>query len=275
MNENKDKIVVGHIYVFLFPNGKRYVGQTIRSVKGRVYKHFDDTKRGCQLPVHNAMRKYGRENIKIEKIFLLKCTQEYLDLIEDKAIIKFNTLVPNGYNLKRGGSYGAHSEESKVKMSAVKRGQGKGKHVSKETRAKISAARKGKPGRPQSEQAKAKVSAARKGRHLSEETKAKLSIINKGKTLSNETKTKMSAAKKRNPLSKEIRARLSALYKGKPRTEESIIKRTATRRRNNSGHYHKQGYKPRPWLRGKSLSEETIAKRTATRKMNASLKKLK
>jgi len=248
MNKDKDKVVTGHIYILHFPFGKRYVGQTVRSLKERMEEHWWPSKGERKLPVNSAIKKYGKESIKIEKVFILKCTQEYLDLMEDRAITKWNTMAPNGYNIKRGGSHGAHNEETKIK---------------------ISTALKGRPGtwlgRHRSEETKAKVSAARKGKCLSKETKAKLSAINQGKILSDKTKARMSAAKK---------GKLCP-HEGRSRTEESIIKRTTTRRKNNFGYYHKQGYRPRPWLRGRHLSEETIAKRSATRKVNASLKKLK
>lgn len=82
-----------------------------------------------------------------------------------------------------------HSEESKAKMSAAKKGKSpwnKDKQCPSETKAKISTALKGKQF---SAEHKAKLSAAKKGKptwikgkHLSEESKAKMSAANKGKT---------------------------------------------------------------------------------------------
>jgi hypothetical protein len=94
--------------------------------------------------VNNAIRKYGRNNVRIEKVLVLKCTQQYLDLIEDRAIIAFDTLAPKGYNLKRGGSHGKHNERSKAKMSLAKRGRPGtwiGRHHSEESRIKMSRAK--------------------------------------------------------------------------------------------------------------------------------------
>ena len=272
--------LINHIYVFLFPNGKRYVGQAIRSVAQRESRHWCDTKMGCSLPVHNAMRKYGKDNVKLE-VLTLRCTQEYLDFIEDRSIIAFNALVPNGYNLKRGGAHGALNEETKAKISAAHKGKcpseetrarmsisQRGRHHSEETKAKMSLAHMGKQGRPawnkgklgstgrghsgkkHSAEARAKMSAAHKGkipwnkgRSCSDETKAKLSVINRGKVLSEETRMKISKAGMGRYHSEESRAKMSAAKRGKP------------------GH--------RAWNKGKyggNRSEETKAKIAATMK---------
>ena len=68
-----------------------------------------------------------------------------------------------------------HSDESKKKMSEVR----KGKPKTKEWRKRIGEANKGKK---MSEEARRKVSEANKGKHLSEEHKKKLSEVNKGNT---------------------------------------------------------------------------------------------
>jgi len=165
--------LIGHIYILLFPNGKRYAGQTVRTVEERIKEHWCPPKRERNLPVHNAMRKYGKEGVKTEKVFIFKCTQEYLDLIEDRAIEHFNTRVPYGYNLKEGGFGGAHSEETKRKMSISH--MGKRTHTQKhseETKArisaKVSAYRLGRP-------------SPRKGMQTPEEVKRKISATKRAK----------------------------------------------------------------------------------------------
>ena len=62
---------------------------------------------------------------------------------------------------------------------------------SEETRAKISAAKRG---HKHSEEAKAKMSAAQRGRKLTPEHRAKISASNKGRKVSDETRAKISAA---------------------------------------------------------------------------------
>jgi group I intron endonuclease len=201
--------MVGYIYIFMFPNGKRYVGQTIRSVEQRMVQHFYDAKRRPLFLIDRAIRKYGEDNVKIECSFPVDGEQSYIDAVEDQAIMALNTLVPNGYNIRRGGSRGAHSEETKAKLSVAKMGHlgyWIGKHHSKETKAKIAAANRGKC---LSQETKAKILAARKGyfhseevrakmrRPRSEETKAKISAALKGHCHSEEAKTKMSLSRKK------------------------------------------------------------------------------
>jgi len=208
MDEDK---VIGHIYILLFPSGKRYVGQTIQTIEERMKGHWHPPKKEKGLPVHNAMRVYGKEGTMIEKVFTIECTQGYLDVIEQRAIKHYNTLSPHGYNLTEGGYGGAKSEEHKAKISAAMKGRPgtmTGKHHSEETKAKISAIRTGKH---RSEETKAKVSAARIGKCLSEEIKAKMSASKMGhpgywkgrsgpwtgKHRSEETKAKISESLKR------------------------------------------------------------------------------
>jgi group I intron endonuclease len=90
------------------------------------------------------------------------------EVLELEALFVTQELVddPMCYNLKTGGMGGSqkgrtHSEETKAKMSAVKKGNQHraGKNHSEETRAKMSAANKGNT---HSDEAKAKMSAARK-----------------------------------------------------------------------------------------------------------------
>jgi len=217
----KSDHLIGHIYVLLFPSGKKYVGQTIQTIEKRLAKHFTDVKRGCTLPIHNAMRGYGKEGMTIEKVFTLRCTQEYLDLVEVRAIKYYNTLAPNGYNLTEGGHGGAKSEETKVKISAAMKGR-TGKCHSEESKAKISASKMGHPGywkgkqgpnkgrlgtmtgKHHSEETKTKMAVAKrgrpsplKGRQHSEETKAKL----RGRCFSEEHKANISIAKRWKPWS--------------------------------------------------------------------------
>jgi len=201
---------INYIYIFLFPNGKRYVGQTIQSVEERARKHWNDTDNSSHLPVHNAMRKYGRSNVQIEKIFALICSQEYLDLLEDLFITRLNTLVPHGYNLRGGGHGGRLTEKQKRHLSKIRTGT----HHTQETRIKISAILKG--------------NTRRLGTHHSEKTRAKMSKSHAGrvgywkdKSHSAETKLKMVMNSpwkgvKRPPRTEEHRQKLSMARKGRP-----------------------------------------------------------
>ena len=89
----------GFIYSYTSPSGKKYIGQTTTSLikrsgkRGRGYL-------GCNV-FYNAIKKYDFENFTPEIIgeFAFKELNEK----EQEYIRKFNTFIPNGYNLKDGG----------------------------------------------------------------------------------------------------------------------------------------------------------------------------
>ena len=83
-----------------------------------------------------------------------------------------------------------------------------GKSHSEETKAKMSAAKKGKP-------------SPTKGKSHSEETKAKMSAANKGKSPSDETKAKISAAKKGKPSHKKGKPQSEEHKAKKKQTEDN------------------------------------------------------
>lgn len=96
-------------------NGKIYVGQTVRSLKERISEH----KRHKNCTMYKAFEKYGFENFSIEILFETNDIEE-LNNKEIFYIEQFNCLMPNGYNLCKGGDNTMgykHKEESKLKMS--------------------------------------------------------------------------------------------------------------------------------------------------------------
>jgi group I intron endonuclease len=99
---------------------------------------------GCRL-LDNAISKYGIENFKIE--ILKECNFEELDLFEQLYISTFNSMHPNGYNIRAGGSFNSlHCEESRQKMRERKIGENNhnyGKPRSDEVKLKISEAKSG------------------------------------------------------------------------------------------------------------------------------------
>lgn len=80
--------------------GKSYVGQTIRPLKRRWQEHCQNAVR-CKV-LHRAIMKYGKENFTIEKIDTADNPKE-LNAKEVYWIKFYNTLVPNGYNMTKGG----------------------------------------------------------------------------------------------------------------------------------------------------------------------------
>lgn len=76
----------------------------------------------CCTFLKRAIKKYGKENFKIE--IIKKCLhQEELDLEEEKLIKEYNSLAPNGYNLMTGGAAPKHSILTKEKMSKTRKGK--------------------------------------------------------------------------------------------------------------------------------------------------------
>lgn len=98
-------------------NGKKYVGQTIHTHLERWDGHCrskDETS-----IISKAIQKYGKDNFSIE---LLETCKSLDDLNEsEKKWIKYhNTIRPNGYNIREGGSGGGMlSEETKEKLRQI------------------------------------------------------------------------------------------------------------------------------------------------------------
>ena len=58
--------------------------------------------------LNRSIRKYDGKNFKLE--ILEKCLNEDLDKKEIEYIDKYNSQIPNGMNIKLGGSSGKHHE---------------------------------------------------------------------------------------------------------------------------------------------------------------------
>lgn len=107
------------------PDGKKYVGQTTRSVEERWKNHVrsalkNDKKRAsCYLAA--AIYKYGAESFEVKTLH--ECANAELDEAEKHYIQQLNTLRPFGYNIKQGGSNGSHSDETRMKISDSQRGK--------------------------------------------------------------------------------------------------------------------------------------------------------
>ena len=91
-------------------NGKRYVGQTSKTLKTRHNQHvkssYNEKSNDYNVPFHSAIRKYGIDNFELE---ILHIVDEYsIDMTEIFYIEYFDTLAKNGkgaINGRNGGSY--------------------------------------------------------------------------------------------------------------------------------------------------------------------------
>jgi len=116
--ENK---VYGYIYLITnLINGKQYTGQTVLTIEERFKIHYDDSRRkNCKMVICRAIKKYGIKNFKIEEIDVAY-NQEQLNLIEGVYMSWFNTLTPNGYNIKEIiNGKGRHSKETREKLKKL------------------------------------------------------------------------------------------------------------------------------------------------------------
>jgi len=101
---------MGLIYKITSPDGKSYIGQTIRTFEKRVLEHKNPNSK-CPV-ISRAISKYGPENMSFE-IVEDDIPMEQLDEKEMFYIIMFNSLTPNGYNLTGGGQDGKFSDEGR------------------------------------------------------------------------------------------------------------------------------------------------------------------
>ncbi len=86
--------------------GKCYIGETKEpDPYSRWKQHRANFKRGVGCPaLRDAFRKYGEEAFEFQILFF--CFDEDRFHYEIAAIAKYNTQVPNGYNIAKGGQGG-------------------------------------------------------------------------------------------------------------------------------------------------------------------------
>jgi hypothetical protein len=115
--------MIGYIYKHTAPNGKSYIGQTIKEPKfrwsnGKGYlgnKYFT-----------NVINKYGWNNITHEIIWEIENEDinqilETLNILEEIEISEHNTFFPDGYNFDSGGKNKIlHEHTRKLVSSSLK-----------------------------------------------------------------------------------------------------------------------------------------------------------
>lgn len=102
----------GYIYMYTYPNGKVYIGQTTTSVEKRWQEHVSNSKSlRSKMICDAAIKKYGKENIKIDVLEEVEVDEtkptllvEKLNQLEKKYISKYeSTDIKKGYNILLGG----------------------------------------------------------------------------------------------------------------------------------------------------------------------------
>lgn len=120
----KGAIIMGFIYCFTNKvNNKQYIGQTINSTNERYNNHKsnyqNENSKEYNSLLHKAFRKYGFENFKYEIIAKDIDDIDILNLLEIYYIEKYDTLMPKGYNIEKGGKNCSKpkSQEQKEKLT--------------------------------------------------------------------------------------------------------------------------------------------------------------
>lgn len=102
-------------------NGKRYVGQTTRSLDWRWRNHVGASERGAPQVINRAIRKYGPDAF-VCSVLGTATSQNELDALETKFILELQTLSPAGYNLTTGGEHPTVTDEVRAKHSVKSKG---------------------------------------------------------------------------------------------------------------------------------------------------------
>jgi len=204
-------------------NGKIYIGQ-------HQGDKFDKRYYGTGKLIKKYLKKYGKENFKVEILYWAKTIKRLNEA--EKVFIEIHNATNRkiGYNISIGGPAFMRgktlSEETKRKIGEKL----KGHKLSDKAKEKL---RNANLGKIMSQETKDKISIAKKGHTIvTEETKRKMSIARKGIPRSEEMKRKMSISKKGQHFSDEHRLHLSIAHKGIPISEETKRKR----RESEKGH---------------------------------------
>ena len=180
-------------------NGKRYVGQTTKTLAKRWSDHRARSKKSM-LPLHCAIRKYGVEVFDVVPIWFAESKQE-LNEMESGFIAALGTQSPVGYNLTGGGEgcegY-KHTAESLAKMSVV--------HIGNTYR----------KGATQSQESRNKMSISHTGLKQSAETVAKRAAKVRGQRRTSEVCNRLSESAKLRDFASHFPEDRGAFLRGKP-----------------------------------------------------------
>lgn len=118
---------MGILYSLTFPNGKKYIGITSKSLRRRLVTHASHARCGRDYCLQRAIRKYGIERVVAETL-VVASDWDYLCDLEKRAVNSFATLSPGGYNISAGGEGVTGIKKSPEQRAAMsERGKGKNK----------------------------------------------------------------------------------------------------------------------------------------------------
>jgi len=204
-------------------NGKQYVGD-------HSSDNLNDGYLGSGTAIIRAIKKYRKNNFRREILEEFGSKKDAFNS-QEKYIKKFDTLVPNGYNISPSGGVhwgGVHSDQTKKQISESQ------KNMPEERKKRMSEIHKGMKhsestiikmkNKVFSKEYRKKLSNANSERIWTEESKEKNRQSHIGKKHTNETKRKMSESHKGLKPSKEsIRKRVNKM-KGRKLSLEHKLK---------------------------------------------------
>ena len=166
-------------------NGKKYIGQTIKTIDSRQGTHFRYALNyNSDAIFHRAIRKYGKDQFIFEQIDTASSKEE-LDFKEKYWIEKLETSnLEKGYNMAKGGQGGASTlpevrEKIRNSLLGSKRTEIQKEHMSLVAKKRY----ENKENHPWT------------GKHLTEEHKEKLRVARKKYVVSDVTREKQRLAK--------------------------------------------------------------------------------
>lgn len=113
---------MSNIYIIINDlNDKVYIGYTSQTIERRFYSHCWEAlnKEDDSSYLHKAIKKYGKEHFKVELLESFDEKEKDWRELEKYYISKYNSLVPNGYNILEGGDrppihYGEDNVKTKL-----------------------------------------------------------------------------------------------------------------------------------------------------------------
>lgn len=187
------------VYAYTFPNNKKYIGKTCRTLNKRQGNNFIRYKK-CRL-LWNAIQKYGIDSIKQEILFEKDTSSSEVCEIEKYFIELYKTNVNKynnpsyGYNLTGGGDglvgWKPTTERYQQLCKQLKEVTIKniGSKRTEESKQKMREAKIGKKLNPLSEEHKRKISLANSKENMTEETRIRRSESKKKKIIATNKET--------------------------------------------------------------------------------------
>jgi group I intron endonuclease len=172
-------------------NGMVYIGMTKRPLKIRWKAHLNLANSNKNFKLHQAIKKFGKENFDIIEIAGSNSIEE-LDVLERHFISLYACKYPNGYNMTVGGKGSSGIVFTDKQRKQISERLKNRPPVSNETRLKLSKASKG---RVMPKEIVELVRIKRLGQKRTNEQKSLISNNRKGKGLLNDSARKFEKEK--------------------------------------------------------------------------------